>query len=468
MRVRAWMLNAEHCHAILGLGRTRGEKLARGCGFGSYKASRYVAASTILGLLFVGACASSRTTSTPPPMTSSTTKTRPSDPTTAPWPTLGYDMRRSGLSPHLGPGKPELLWQVAYGSYEGSCPVVAEDGTIYIGSGATDPYRKTKLHALRPDGTLLWDFRTNGLEVAPSATISPDGTVYVASWVGTGGKGRLYALRPDGSLRWERPLGDLVDAPAIAADGTIYALDDGAFGGRSQLHALDPDGTVRWEYDMGGLLHQSPPAVGPDGTVYFGASVDMSYPNGESYDYRGMLLAIDPEGRARWRFDPRDSAGDQDMGQPPAVAPDGTVYILSGDPSTGLGADTGTLYAVGPDGRERWRYRVKGNPQSGPSVGADGTVYFACAGTVYAVHPDGTERWRLATSHKVETKPAIDAAGTLYVFGGDGLVAVNPDGTLKYQVPAPAGSVLTEVAIGANRTLYLAGNTGLAAFGERQ
>ncbi|MHB1343246.1 MAG: SMP-30/gluconolactonase/LRE family protein [Thermoleophilia bacterium] len=348
-----------------------------------------------------------------------------------------------------------LLWQVAYGDYyEGASPAVAADGTIYVGHAASGPDETAVLQAISQDGAPLWEFHTNGDESPPDATIAPDGTIYVGSWVGTLEDGRLYALAPDGTLRWELEVGDLTYAPALAPDGTVYVCDS-----EGRLFAIDAGGSVLWECDTGGVLNLSPLAIGFDGTVYLGASVEVGA------NHRGMVFAVSSDGVVRWRYDPLDSVDyPQTMNQSPAIAPDGTIYIMGAHPSGFLTPDAGTLYAIDPDGNELWRYRFRGLVQSGPSVSADGTVYFSCAAVVYAVNPDGTERWRLATSHEVDSKPAIDAQGTLYFISHDGLMVVDPDGSMEYHVSGP-GAVSASPAIGAN-AVYVAGNTGVAAFGE--
>ena len=437
--------------------RNRGEGRAGSC------LHAPIWAVMVLFLFTLSGCGWSRATNTgssePLPSTSgavSSVSSSPPAPSGAPWPTFGYDMRRSGLSPHLGPEQPELLWQVAYGEYEDSSPMVASDGTIYVGSSMTATRDTAALHALKPDGSLLWEFATNGDEAAPSPTIAPDGTIYVGSWDGTPANGHLYALGPDGVLRWDLELGDLVDA-AVAPDGTIYTLDTGA----GRLYAVDPAGSIRWQCETGATVYQSPLALGPTGTLYFGGATGLGY------DYQAMVFAVAPDGRPAWRFEPQGAPEGQHLGFP-VVAADGTIYVIGDGPAALGDSGESTLYALDADGKERWRYRFSGMvPGGNPSIGPDGAVYFACAGTVYAVDSQGNEKWRLATSYDVYTKPAIDADGTLYFVGVDGLVAVSADGTVKYHVDGPA-SHFSSVAIGREGRLYLTGNTGLAAFGERR
>ena len=56
---------------------------------------------------------------------------------------------------------------------------------------------------------------------------------------------------------------DVDSAPAIGGDGTIFfGTADGTF------YAVNPDGSVRFTYKAGGRISSSP-AIGPDGTVFF-------------------------------------------------------------------------------------------------------------------------------------------------------------------------------------------------------
>jgi len=56
----------------------------------------------------------------------------------------------------------------------------------------------------------------------------------------------------------------------------------------------------------------------------------------------------------------------------PALAADGTVYVIAGE---------GTLCAVGPDGTVSWQYDVGGLIRSDIMLGPDGTVYVNVGGS---------------------------------------------------------------------------------------
>lgn len=169
-----------------------------------------------------------------------------------------------------------------------SSPAIAPDGTIYFGDW------RNKLYAINPDGTSKWTYTVDGW-IESSPAIGADGTIYVTSDSGT-----LYAINPNGSLKWNRAGNG---TPTIAMDGTIHtgsfaydtngnlvwhASDGGMFlaigangigygGYGTKMYATAPDGTVLWAYPTGGGFHSPGPAIGADGTLYFGSDDGKLY-----------------------------------------------------------------------------------------------------------------------------------------------------------------------------------------------
>ncbi len=116
-----------------------------------------------------------------------------------------------------------------------------------------------------------------------------------------------------------------------------------------------------------------------------------------------------------------------------AVGEDGTIYF---------GDQGGIVYAVNPDGTEKWRFETLATYiwSSGPTIDANGTIYVGTADTdgpdadyLYALNPDGTEKWHLDVGWHVYGAPAIAEDGTIYVGSRDGnLYAVSPDGEVLW------------------------------------
>lgn len=188
-----------------------------------------------------------------------------------------------------------------------------------------------------------------------------------------------------------------------------------------------PAGTKLWEFYTGQPI-QSSPALGADGTIFFGAD-------------NGKLYAFDPQGNGKWEFPTGDA-----LVASPAITADDTVIIGSVD---------GQLYAVGTDGVEKWRFRSDGKIVSSPSIGLDGVIHFgSMRNTLYAVNPDGTKRWEFLADDALVSSPAVARDGTVYITSLSGtLYAVDLAGKRKWQFKA-GDKVNSSPAIGPDGTIY--------------
>ena len=241
-------------------------------------------------------------------------------------------------------------------------------------------------------------------------------------------------------LKWRYDASQCVSCcPAIGADGTVYFGAGGDWGAPRFLCALNPDGTFKWNYDIdcGG----SSPAVGPDGTIYVGTSCCGYY-----------LYAMNPNGSLKWRYQTEDAVSSS-----PAIGSDGAVYV---------GSDDGYVYALNPDGTLRWRYQTERGVYS-PAIGADGTVYVASDDChLYAINPNGILKWRYEVTIDGCPEfpcfsPAISAGGTVYIGSYDGCVhALNPDGTLRWCYDSEGNRFSHSAAIGLDGTVYLGADDG--------
>jgi len=115
-----------------------------------------------------------------------------------------------------------------------------------------------------------------------------------------------------------------------------------------QALGVGPDGSRKWIF-RAGLEIKSSPAIGADGTIYFGSRDRKCY-------------AVRPDGKKKWEF---RTGGWVDSS--PAVATDGMVCFGSWDK---------VFYAVNPDGKARWQFSTAGPIVSSPAIGANGTIYF--------------------------------------------------------------------------------------------
>jgi outer membrane protein assembly factor BamB len=168
---------------------------------------------------------------------------------------------------------------------------------------------------------------------------------------------------------------------------------------------------------------------------------------------RSQFSTSSNPGTLKWKF----ATGSSFLGSSPAVGADGTIYI---------GSEGGNLYAVNPNGTEKWTFATWPIDFSSPAIGADGTIYVGSEnGFLYAVKPTGTEKWVFSTGggSVADSSPAIGTDGTIYIDA----FAVNPNGTQKWvgggAVPLPRYPP-TSPAVGADGTIYsAAANGGLIA-----
>jgi outer membrane protein assembly factor BamB/tetratricopeptide (TPR) repeat protein len=275
-------------------------------------------------------------------------------------------------------------------------------------------------------GDEIWSFTTSGV-VNGAAAIAADGTIYA----GTAGS-KVYALNPDGTQKWSVGVGaSIAGTPAIAADGTVYVASN------ARLYALNADGTTKWIVDVASGIYPSSPAIATDGTIYVGSTA--------------ALIALDAGGAQSWSFAPGGSFFS------PVVGTDGTLYAVNYLAVSGY-----SLYAVNPDGTQKWSYAGVGYAGAVPHAAADGTIYVGSDDALYAINADGTLKWSYAPID-VFYLAATGLDGTVYVGSGSTLYAVNPDGTQKWSFPRASSPGRCPV-IDTDGTVYMGSIYGLFAF----
>jgi outer membrane protein assembly factor BamB len=241
---------------------------------------------------------------------------------------------------------------------------------------------------------------------------------------------------PPGSLNWAFAATGEIGGPALGPDGTIYFGTQS--GEAAHLYAVSPAGVELWKQPLEGIYGNV--SVGPDGTVYAGAS------------YMGQLRAFRPDGSVKWAFQMEGSV----VTTAPAFAADGTIYVRDNNSQK--------LIALDPNGTKLWEYPPPGGPPVGtghatPVVGVDGTIYIgsgsAAPGGLLAIRPNGTLKWYFETGNPVHSTPAIDADGTIYFGAANNALfyAVDPNGTERWHY-ALGGDCNWSAAIGADGTIY--------------
>ena len=294
-----------------------------------------------------------------------------------------------------------LKWETNYtmllGLGQEEAPLVAADGTIYVGangedSGGASNNSDNGLYAIDPNGTIKWQFNKDFIG-SYGLNIASDGTIYTCN-------NRLYAITPNGTLKWKSDMIGVYGTPAIGSDGTIYIVGNG------ELFAYQPDGTLKWHSYAGGF-DTNPPSIGPDGAIY--VTTDSFHKDFGGYDF----YAFNQNGSTKWIFTSNSSPnGGYEMypdGYAPSVGSDGTIYT-----SVALG-DSGYIYSLNSNGKVNWRNITEnGGLISSPFlIDSQGTIYFI-SDQIYAEYPNQTIKW----------EASINNPGTL------GYLAIGKDGTL--------------------------------------
>ncbi len=312
----------------------------------------------------------------------------------SPWPEMRRDSRNTAASPIRGRFRGDRPWAFATSRGIFSTPVIGGDGTLYVGSA--DHY----FYALRPDGRLLWKFRTGGIIDSAAAIGRHVKRLRSAPITVGSGDERLYHLRTNPHLPRGRRIvwsfaptlppsgGQQVSwwegNPAIGPGGTIY---DGNTGGAA--YAINPDGTQRWATTRGQSVWTTPAfGQGAEAGNTFWGSVDL------------YVFSLDQNGRQRWQtFTPGYITSS------PALGSDGTVYVGSFDHK---------LYALDPaTGQVRWAFPTDAHIYSSPALasspnGDTTAIYIASAdGSVYAIDPSGRLLWRYDTGDPIRSSPVL-------------------------------------------------------------
>jgi outer membrane protein assembly factor BamB len=305
-----------------------------------------------------------------------------------------------------------------------SSPAIGPDGTIYLSGLDGHLYA---IEDLETHAELSWRISVGYGFALSSPAVGPNGNVYVGS-----PDFHLYAVRPaDGSVAWRwQSNWCIISSPAIGDDGIIYvgskdhnlyAFDDALEAPIWQL----PTGTF---YD--GHLVDSSPAIGADGTIYFGT---------DPYGAVGQdpivvdtnFWAANPDGTLKWSFDTGDGVESS-----PAIGPDGTIYFGSYDQHLYAITDNGSEAVL------KWAFPTNGQIDGSPTVDGDGVIYFGSRdSTLYALYPDGTVKWTFVANDGFECSPTIDDKGYLYIGSFDGNIYAlgtgGPDvGVASVDVPA--------------------------------
>ncbi len=360
---------------------------------------------------------------------------------------------------------------LAEAEFRTQSPVLSPDGVLYFSAYASSTligvvaesgpanspwamYRKNPKHngnAAGLPGDWRWDVAST-FSVDASAALDGAGRLWMAM------NGQLQAFHLDGSVAVP-PVEGLYAAqgPVIADHDTLWMASIAGYDpARSELVAFNTkELRLLSRLPLDGFVpHRASVALANDGTVYVGTTLEGA---------GGRLYATNATtGFYRaW-----------DLPRPVVVGP-----VLRGD-SVVLVAAEYILQAMSPDGTVLWTFETKpieGQPRmpitAGPILDADGNIYLGdLSGELYALTPDGKERWpSLDLGYRIDASPAIGPANVLYVLAsgdspaGPGLLVhaldLQRQGAPKWTAPflLPDTYGYSSQVIGADGRIYFGG-----------
>ena len=374
-----------------------------------------------------------------------------------PWPTFGYDKRRTHLAPFAHRPPYRRLWMARTGHYLEFPPTVGY-GRVFVTNNTG------RLLALDPGtGKAVWQKRLPYCSAAsPTLALGLVFTSFLPRPCSYGSRSRPGAVMAmtarTGKLVWRRSLAS--ESTPLVVGRLVYV---GAWDRR--IYALYArTGKVAWSFRTDAEVNSSPAYAG--GVVYVGT-------NG------GSLYALDSRtGRLRWRARSfsRFVHGREYFYATPTVAygrvyasnTDGTVYAFGA--ATGhllwakhagtyvytapavwrrrvyVGTYDGRFYALdAATGDVRWVWSAPGSIHGAPTV-MDGLVYFATCGTCgqrgsrYAKRGPratfaldaltGKLVWRFPDGHY---SPLVADRTRVYLAGSTRVYALSPAGAKKKQ-----------------------------------
>lgn len=163
------------------------------------------------------------------------------------------DAAHTGRSEYQGPSEePSPIWTYKTGARIFASPVRGADGTIYVGS------LDGQFVALRPEGTLKWRYSAED-KIYPTALIVGTSVLFGSQ------HGEIISLSLEGQPRWTHPTGDAVDASAtLGPDGRVYVAADG-------VYAFDLLGRLHWHRPTADHV-RSAPTIHPARLILFGTT----------------------------------------------------------------------------------------------------------------------------------------------------------------------------------------------------
>ena len=224
-----------------------------------------------------------------------------------------------------------LKWRFPINGIQGTAFALDDRDTVYFTVGGDFNSPKT-LFAVSAQGRELWHFDSTASWTAP-VEVSKDDSVLLMSVLGSPGGRKSWLDRFDAAgQRLGQPPQNAFDGHSFSTDWEGHVYFPGGTG--TTMTALNPDGSLRWRFS-GPLRGIEAPTISTDGSLFFTAWTR----GGPAF-----LVALSKDGKLQWQF----PLGPHWSMISPAVASDGTLFVVSSDPK---------VTAVNKDGTLRWTFR---------------------------------------------------------------------------------------------------------------
>jgi outer membrane protein assembly factor BamB len=254
-----------------------------------------------------------------------------------------------------------------------------------------------------------WDFDAQGAITSAPLVADVDGDGKKEIVFGTK-KGKLFVLDLDAGIKWFYDTNDKMDevelmfldteeASSIGAPPNIGDLDgDGkhelVFGTeRGVVHALDSNGKERWRFKVDGAIRGQVLVFDlfedNDLKVIFGSE-------------DGKLYALNSKGKKVWSFD---------AGSPIQSTPG---ILHKGSPKIVFGCNDGSIFCVNNKGDLVWKFKTNASVLAQPSFGKvvnEDRLFVAIGSSdnhMYMLDDAGELLWKYKTEGAIVAKAAID------------------------------------------------------------
>ncbi|MDO8570440.1 MAG: PQQ-binding-like beta-propeller repeat protein, partial [Candidatus Daviesbacteria bacterium] len=187
-------------------------------------------------------------------------------------------------------------WQKSLDYTPVSTPIVALDGTIYVGIGSTG-----YLYAFTDTGAIKW-YRFIGNSDVRSLILDSTSNIYVKS--GNGSGGIIVSYNPQGTRRWVYQYSTYsIEGEMALKNSTLYAAI------KNNIIAVNTSGNLVWTFTapLQGTYSLTSPVVDKDGNIYSGMG--------------NKFYVINSDGTLRWEITLTGFLGK------PIIADNDLIYI---------------------------------------------------------------------------------------------------------------------------------------------